>query len=356
MNALTQENKQAMLQEHYNRANQAFQDGNYTLAMNELQQALQYAQNDKQTAHIQQTMKTVQEMMQQQAPAAPAPAVQSTPAAPAEENEAPVSTSSGQQPNKLLLLTILVGLICLTPIAMKIIEAVSQPAVQSSASPAPASPEASMQASNPEANSSVPVNPASTPDVIVEDNATQQATVTGSGINLRETASTKANSMAKLTAGESVKVLEANAQQADGYVWSKIETSTGTTGWVATQFLQMAQAANAVAPAPVDTTSTTPAASVTTDTTSAPASAVAPESTMPASTVPAATGPVKNVTGNSVSLRSQPGTKSVLVKVLSRSQITVLEDKAAQADGYTWTKIKTADGFEGWVADQFLGQ
>lgn len=341
MNAITQENNQAMLQDHYNQANQAFQDGNYALALSELQQAMQYAENEKQAAHIEQSIRTVQEMMSQE----PTPPAAQSPEAPVQE---PSSGGSAASPNKMLLLTVLVGLICLTPIIMKCIEIFTQPAQveQQAASPAPASPAADPNASGATVANTVPASPASTPDVIVEANATAEATVTGSGINLRESASTKANSLVRLSAGEKVKVLEANAAQADGYVWSKIETSSGASGWVAAQFLRMEQPAQPVAEAPASAAAPATAETVATTPESA---ALAPESGVPASAAM-----TRSIVGSGVSLRSQPGTKAVLITTLSQSQITVLENKAMQADGFTWTKIRTANGTEGWVADQFL--
>ena len=329
MNAITQQNNQAMLHDHYNQANHAFQQGDYAQALRELEQALQYADSDKQAAHIQQSIRTVTEMMPQE------------PSTPQMESQSPErGHDDTPQPgsNKMVLLTLLVGLICLTPIVMKAIEIFSQPSVQpttqveSSAQPGTAETAAAQSATG------APASPASTPDVIVEAGATTW-TVTGNGINLRETASTKGKSLARLSGGESVKMIEANAQQADSYIWSKVETSAGVTGWVASQFLKESAPVN-VTPEVVAPDAATPDASAT--------------GVSSTEVSPVATGVTRKVASNGVSLRAQPGTKAVLITILSPSEVTVLEDKAAQADGHTWTKIKTSQGTEGWIADQFL--
>lgn len=353
MNAITQQNNQAMLHDHYNQANNAFQEGDFARALKELEQALQYAENEKQAAHIQQSIRTVSEMMQQEPTPGP---TQSEPEYQQEshvkEEQVPHTTSS----NKLVLLTVLVGLICLMPIVMKCIEIFTQPAArteqaQTTTNTTPAAPGS-------ETANTAPASPAATPAVIVEAGAAAKWTVIGNGINMRDTASTKGASLAKLSAGESVKMLESNAQQADNYTCSKIETSAGTQGWVASQFLKQEVTAPAAVP-PADAAAVPaqdPAVATTTTTTTttqaAPASAVpATDAASPA----AAAGVARNISGSGVSLRASAGTQGALITILSPSQITVLPDAPVQADGFNWVKIRTSQGTEGWIADKFLG-
>lgn len=340
MNVMTQQNQQAQLHDFYNQANQAFQAGDYALALKSLEQALQYAETDKQVAHIQSSIRTVQEMIPQE----PVGPVQGS--YQGEEAQAMEEAPTPQGSNRMLLLTVLVGLICLTPIVMKCIEIFTQPSTKTeqvqtattttqsaTQNTAPASPQAAAPVAG------APASPASTPDVIVDNTApAAKATVTGSGINLRASASTKAAALTKLSAGESVDVIEADSQQADGYTWSKIKTASGTEGWVANKFLQAAAPASNVAPpaSPADP------------------NAVAPAS--PAANTAVTSGTPRNIASDGVSLRASAGTKGALITVLSKSQITVLPDAPIQADGFNWVKIRTERGTEGWVADKFLGQ
>lgn len=344
MNVMTQQNQQAQLHEFYNQANQAFQAGDYALALKSLEQALQYAETDKQVAHIQSSIRTVQEMIPQE----PAGPVQGS--YQGEEAQAVEEAPTPQGSNRMLLLTVLVGLICLTPIVMKCIEIFTQPSTKTeqvqtpttqnaTQNTAPASPQAAAPVAG------APASPASTPDVIVDNTApAAKATVTGSGINLRASASTRAAALTKLSAGESVDVIEADSQQADGYTWSKIKTSRGTEGWVANKFLQAA--------APV-----APAGNVASPAGPADPNAVAPAAPTDATAATAVTsGTPRSIASDGVSLRATAGTKGALITVLSKSQITVLPDAPIQADGFNWVKIRTERGTEGWVADKFLGQ
>ncbi|MGV3526168.1 MAG: SH3 domain-containing protein [Candidatus Sericytochromatia bacterium] len=343
MNVITRENEQAMLHEHYNNANRFFQAGDYTSALKELQEALRYAEDDKQIAHIEQTMRTVKEAMQPQA-AAPT----ETSNAPAAAGASPLGGLAGN--NKLLLLTILVGLICLTPIVMKCIEIFSQPSVgQTEQAAAPASPATETNAETASGTPSGENAPSATPDVIVaaetEPGGTDtpavaaQSTVIGNSVNVRAEASTRGASVARLGNGESVTVLEANAIQADGYTWSKIQTAGGATGFVASQFLQAAAPAAAAPVSPAAPVEGAADGTLVTET--------------PAAETPA--GPTRAVAGTGVALRAEPTTGGALLTTLSPSQITVLQDKAVTADGLVWTKIRTSGGTEGWVADKFLG-
>ena len=335
MNVITQQNQQAMLHDHYNQANQAFQDGNYGQALKELEQALQYAETEKQVAHIQQSIRTVQEMMPQEPNPGPSQGQPQSQEVSGGEDTPPGS-------NRMLLLTVLVGLICLTPIVMKCIEIFTQPSIKTEQVQQTTQTTQQSTQTTDQASASAPASPVSTPEVIVEAGAAAKWVVTGNGINMRASASTKAAPLAKLSAGESVKMLEANAQQANGYIWSKVETTTGVTGWVATQFLREEQPAAA------------PVAPVTDPASPVDATSAVPADTASADTMAASVGTPRNLSTGGVSLRGQPGTKATLITVLSQSQVTVLPDAPIQADGFNWVKVKTAQGTEGWIADKFL--
>lgn len=333
MNGITQETQTGdLVTQHYQQANQFYQAGNYQQAYQELQQARQHARDQTQIEHIEKNIRELESMMQE-------PDV-----APAGEAEQPPPK---REPNKMAVLTVLVGLICLTPIVMKCIEIFSQPTAQTAAVVETSTentdtPEASSPAAS-ETNAESPATPQATPNVIVEEDVNgnlipagaPDATVSGDSINLRESPSTQAAALGTLSKGQRVTLLAFASVTADGYTWSQVQTAAGATGWIASQFVQ----SNNSTPA-------TPAAS-------APATATS-DSGNSMTESPAAAAATRQVSGTGVSLRGTPSTSGTLLTTLSQTEVTVLSDSAVTADGYSWTKIRTRNGSEGWIASQFL--
>lgn len=315
MNVTTEDQKISPLHEHYNRANQYFQAGQYQNALKELDQAKKCVSNENQAAHIDNSIRTVTEMIQQEEPNS-------------EVNEDfQEEKRSGADSNKLLLLTVLVGLICLTPIVMKLIEIFSQPSSPPAAQEIVASAEA-----NPEVIEqnvvSDPAAPSGSPDLIVNSEMSETQAVanagtvlvSASGVNLRDRPSTMGTTVTTLSLNQSVSKLKMDPIDADGYTWSKVETSAGQSGWVVNKFLQ----------------ETTP-----------PVATVANSAATP-NTI------TRSIKASGVALRAEPGTGKALVTSLTQTHVTVLEDKAVTVDGFVWTKVRTENDSEGWLADQFL--
>lgn len=73
----------------------------------------------------------------------------------------------------------------------------------------------------------------------VEIESYPTALVNADVLNVRKTASTSAASLTKIYEGDWVKVLEESAAKDNKYEWSKIQTSTGVTGYVAKEFLDI---------------------------------------------------------------------------------------------------------------------
>lgn len=67
-----------------------------------------------------------------------------------------------------------------------------------------------------------------------------KATITDDGVNLRSKPSTSGEVVATLSAGTEV-TLTGTSDDAEGYTWWPIETSDGTKGWIAGDFLQPEQ-------------------------------------------------------------------------------------------------------------------
>lgn len=352
MNVSTEANPQDILSQHYNQANEFFQQGEFQKALDLLAVARQYAADEHQLQHIENTIATVKQNMGQTVAAAPE--VDNTP------EETMEATPEKNRPNSMLVLTILVGLVCITPIAMKFIEIFSQPRPDSTVN-AVAETTTETEATNaeqtegaaaggvanddasaptPEATAAVIVN-AEQPDAVqnTQVGSTVSMTINASNVNMRAEASVNASRVATLSQGAQVEAV-GQTVSADGFEWQQIKTASGATGWIASRFLQAnaaAPAANAVA-VTSETTSTTPAEQ------SASTPAVAG----------AASGAQMRIAGTGISVRTTPSTSGQRLIALSNTQVTVLEPKAMEADGYTWSKIRTENGTEGWVAHQFL--
>lgn len=353
------------LAQHHKLANQYYQQGNYPAALYELGLALAYATHPEDKNIIQSNIGTIRAMMKQDPNSFEGADVSTVAPATSSGNRL---TFQNLKHNRLAMTAITIAVLCLTPIAIKFVQIVtggnapeaSQTAVESTAPVG----EAATAATTEEAAGNIivvesPVAPATTttteaPVILSEqttpataipvNTAPAAATSTakyiaGTKVNLREQASTSANTLIRLQKDTAVTVIDPNPVSADGYTWVKIQTPEGVVGFVASSFLRDGAAVATTATAA--TTTTTPAATATA-TTPTDATAVA------------TTGSAK-IIGTGVSFRTQPSTQGPLITTLSADNaFTVLESKSVTADGYSWTKIRTAQGTVGWVASQFI--
>lgn len=140
--------------------------------------------------------------------------------------------------------------------------------------------------------------------------------VTTSSLNMRSGAGTTYSIIVTIKSGASVKVIDnSNAQ------WAKVQTSDGKQGYCSKQYLKISSSGTTTTP----NTSTTPVNSGTTTTATA--------STM-----------------DYLNLREGAGTNFKVVVTLSKGiTVTVLDNTNAQ-----WTKVKTADGKQGYCSKQYL--
>lgn len=74
----------------------------------------------------------------------------------------------------------------------------------------------------------------------MDPSASDSYYVNGTGVSLRDGATTSANKIATLSKNEVVKVIEFNKAEADGYNWAYIERSNGVKGYVANRYLTSA--------------------------------------------------------------------------------------------------------------------
>lgn len=356
------------LAQHHKLANQYYQQGNYPAALYELGLALAYATHPEDKNIIQSNIGTIRAMMKQDPNSLEG--ADMTQAAPAPGSGSRL-TFQNLKHNRLAMTAVTIAVLCLTPIAIKFVQIVTggnaPEASQSTvASTAPVGETATTSATEETAGNIIvvesPVAPATTstteaPVILSEQttpttaapvNAAPAAAtstakyIAGTKVNLREQASTSANTLIRLQKDTAVTVVDPNPVSADGYTWVKIQTPEGVVGFVASSFLRDGAAVATT----TTTVATTPAATTTTTTTTT--------ATIPDATAVAPTGSTK-IIGSGVSFRAQPSTQGPLITTLSsENAFTVLESKSVTADGHSWTKIRTAQGTVGWVASQFI--
>lgn len=149
--------------------------------------------------------------------------------------------------------------------------------------------------------------------------------VANTSVNLRNGPGTNGTKViTTLIYGQAVTIIEKGAYNGlNDFDWVRVKLSNGTQGYIASRYLnEMGEAA------------------------------VVPENNS-SSNYKIAT--IKCDEGSSVRIRSDASTSSSVVTKCSRgTTVTILQENVAQANEYTWDKIVTSDGLEGFVANQYL--
>lgn len=306
--------QQNPLQLLYERANQAYQAGNYRQALKELQQALDYAQTEKDLEVIEKNMRLISEIMQKEE-------MQKKSEESAEISLEAEESEPAFYQNRLLLITVLVGIVCFTPIIMKLIEILTtKPIVQEQVTSSSGTPDQGKTLEN----QVVQESPTLLSSVV-------QGFITGNKVALREQPNISSRVLIRLNQNEKVEILEDKSQNSDGHIWSKIKTQAGQIGWVSASFLSS-----------VENTSI----------------AQEPESPPSASNENSnenKTSVFKKINATNVNLRSGPSVKEALIMSLpAETEVEVLQDQAVTADGLSWSQIKTKQGNIGWIASKYI--
>ncbi|MCR5146416.1 MAG: SH3 domain-containing protein [Clostridia bacterium] len=120
--------------------------------------------------------------------------------------------------------------------------------------------------------------------------------------------------MTTITSGQSVTVIETGKYNGlDGYNWSRVKLGNGTQGYLVSEYLSEVAKTNYI---------------------------IAYVNCNP---------------DGKVNVRSGVGTNhSVVTSVRKDNKVTVLQKAAGEANGYTWDKIVTTDGLEGFIANEYL--
>lgn len=139
--------------------------------------------------------------------------------------------------------------------------------------------------------------------------------IANTNVNLRNgpgTSETKV--VATITSGQSVTIIETGKYDGlDGYNWSRVKLSNGTQGYLVSDYLTEVASTNYI---------------------------------------------IAYINCNAdgkVNIRSGVGIDKTIVTSLKKdAKVTVLEKNVGNANGYTWDKIVTSDGLEGYIANNYL--
>lgn len=226
---------------------------------------------------------------------------------------------------------------------------------------------------------------------------TQNVEVTGANVQVRNAASLIGTVVTKLNTGDKVLRIECAASQVDGYYWDKIVLSNGAKAYIARNFIkQVADITNCNISAVANTSVNlrngpgTNGTSVITTLISGQSVTIiekdvynglndfnwvrvklsngtqgyiasqyltemgeATTTTTNNSNYKIAT--IKCDEGSSVRIRSEATTNSSVVTSCKKgTTVTVMQENVANANGYTWDKIVTSEGLEGYVANKYL--
>lgn len=139
-------------------------------------------------------------------------------------------------------------------------------------------------------------------------------------VNLRNGPGTIGTSViTTLISGQSVTIIEKDVyNNLNGYNWIRVKLSNGTQGYIASQYITEVNGGN--------NTNYKFATIVCED-------------------------------GSSVRIRSSATTQGTIVTTLKKgATVTIMQESVAEANGYTWDKIVTSDGLEGYIANKYLNK
>lgn len=238
----------------------------------------------------------------------------------------------------------------------------------------------------------MPEAPCASPDSI--SIVTQNVEITGTDVKVRSAPSLVGTEVARLNKGDIILRIECSATEIDGYYWDKVVLSTGAKGYIARKYLkQIDDVTNCNTQAFANTSVNLRNGPGTLETTIV-ATLIKGQSVtiiekdkyndlngynwVRVKLANGTQGYIANQylsegsegNGNnykiatincqdnsSVFVRSEPSTSgSVVVSLKKGTQVTITQENAAVANGYTWDKIVTSDGLEGYVANKYLNK
>lgn len=154
--------------------------------------------------------------------------------------------------------------------------------------------------------------------------------VTNTDVNLRNGPGTVGTTViTTLTEGQNVTIIEKGKYNLNDYDWVRVKLSNGSQGYLASRYLR--ELGENETPQNNNNSSS------------------------PSSNYVIAT--VQCDDGSYVRMRSEPTTSSAVLTSLGKgTTVTVKQENVASADGFSWDKIVTTEGLEGYIANKYLNK
>ena len=229
---------------------------------------------------------------------------------------------------------------------------------------------------------------------------TQNVQIKGTNVQVRNSPSLIGTVVTKLNTGDVVLRIECAATQVDGYYWDKIVLENGAKAYIARNFItQIADVTNCNISAVANTSVNlrngpgTNSTSVITTLISGQAVTIIEKdkynglndfdwvrvklsngtqgyiankyltevgeatTTNNESSATYKLATIKCDEGSSVRIRASATTSASVVTTCKKgTTVTIVQENVAQANGYSWDKIVTSEGLEGYVANQYLNK
>lgn len=165
----------------------------------------------------------------------------------------------------------------------------------------------------------------------------EKVKILGDNVILRQSPTTSGVILSVLAKNTEVTRLLKNVATADGYSWDKVKLSNGTIGYMASKYLGVVEEEQ---PKINNNTSTESKETQT-------------EQKQEINNIQ--TDEKVYVNANNVYVRSNPSTSSSKIGILAKNtQVIRLEKNVANANGYSWDKIKLSSGTIGYMASKYL--
>lgn len=155
--------------------------------------------------------------------------------------------------------------------------------------------------------------------------------ITNTSVNLRNGPGTVGTSVVTtLVYGQNVTIIEKGAYNLNDYDWVRVKLANGSQGYIAAKYLTEVGENNNTNNNENNNNNEVNNYIIAT---------------------------VKCDDDSSVRMRSEPTTSSSIITSLSKgTTVTIMQENVATANGYSWDKIVTSEGLEGYIANNYLNK
>lgn len=135
-------------------------------------------------------------------------------------------------------------------------------------------------------------------------------------LNVRDDSSIDGDIVSQMETGDAATILDGPVE-ADGYLWYQVETADGTSGWVAADFIGLADGGGT-------------------------------------GDADFAVGDAVTATVQGTNFRADAGLDAAVIDLIDEGALFLIQDGPVVADGYTWFRVFNYYYGEGWVAGELM--